>query len=270
MTRHSVPGPLLLVSGIAPRVLRLRHPRAAARDERDDQARRRADLRHVRPLTPGRSRGVPLLVPKGWQADADHLVGAARPAHPVALPLLRCRPLGAMKFFPASPTSGPITASSCPPSVRLPSFGAPVAEPLSLAAAFTASSFPDSSNINGPEFSSAKSAGAERLARRRPTPRLRPPPREVRIRIVYQEGAGRSRCEIYAVVIQFVTDPGGYRHQLWYIDYIFFAFKAGQGQLDAHSKTFQTMILSLRVDAPSFTKVVNTKEDSSLKWSYGT
>jgi len=71
--------------------------------------------------------------------------------------------------------------------------------------------------------------------------------------------------EIYAAVSQFITYlPGSgftsnYFINYWYIDYIF-SFKAGKGKLDAQSKTFQTMIYSLKVSPQWFAKVTNVKE----------
>ena len=186
-----------------------------------------------------------LLVPKGWQAEGA-ITWSAQPALPAQSHFRFCAPdrSAQLEFFPAQSyfwTDNRLFLSTNPPgSLR---FGTPVAEPVSLAAAFSSVILPRfRPNINGPRIIESKRVPElEQLARGRPTPGLRATAEGGKIRIVYQEGRRPVEEEIYAVVSQFVTDPGGYLINYWYIDYVF-AFKAGQGQLDAHSKTFQTMI----------------------------
>jgi hypothetical protein len=84
-------------------------------------------------------------------------------------------------------------------------------------------------------------------------------------RVTYAEGGRDLEEEIYAAVAEFAIDlPGGagapgYWIDYWYVDYVF-SFRAPRGGLAARSKTFQTMIYSLKVNPKWFAKVVNTKE----------
>jgi hypothetical protein len=204
-----------------------------------------------------------LLVPKGWQAEGA-ITWSAQPALPAQSHFRFSAPdrSAQLELFPAQSyfwTDNRLFLSTNPPgSLR---FGTPVAQPVSLAAAFSSVILPTfRPNISGSRIVERKRVPElEQLAKGQPTPGVRTAAEGGKIRIVYQEGRRPIEEEIYAVVSQFVTDPGGYFIDYWYIDYVF-AFRAGQGQLDAHSKTFQTMILSLRVNPRWFAKVVNTKE----------
>ena len=205
-----------------------------------------------------------LLVPKGWQAEGA-ITWSAQPALPAQSHFRFFAPDRSeqLEFFPAQSffwTDNRLFLSTNPPgSLR---FGTPVAQPVSLAAAFSSVILPTfRPSISGPRIVERKrvpEAGSS-WPEGSPPPAFAPPPREARSGSSIRRGAGRSRRKPAAVVSQFVTDPGGYFINYWYVDYVF-AFKAGQGQLDAHSKTFQTMIPSLKVNPRWFAKVVNTKE----------
>jgi hypothetical protein len=78
-----------------------------------------------------------------------------------------------------------------------------------------------------------------------------------KLRVQYQRGGKWMEEELYGLV-ESMSFPirsmfGQFTNTNWYVDYLF-SFKAEKGTLDAHSKLFQTMATSFRVDPRWFNK----------------
>ncbi len=210
-----------------------------------------------------------LLIPKGWRAEGS-ATWSAQPALPVQSHFRFSSPDRSeqMELFPTQSyfwTNNSLFLTTNPPgSLR---FGTLVRQPVSLQSAFRDIILPSfRRNAAGTKVLARKAVPElESLARGQPTPGVRALAEGGKLRISYQESGQPFEEEIYAVVSQYVTSlpgslssPRGYFINYWYIDYIF-AFRSAQGRLDSHSKTFQTMILSLKVNPRWFAKVANTK-----------
>ena len=85
------------------------------------------------------------------------------------------------------------------------------------------------------------------------------------MRLAYQERGKAIEEDLFASVASFqIGLPGSamsrpYFIEYWYVDHVF-SFRAERGQLAARSKTFQTVVLSMKVNPKWFAKVVHTKE----------
>jgi hypothetical protein len=78
-----------------------------------------------------------------------------------------------------------------------------------------------------------------------------------KLRIQYQRGGKWMEEELYGLV-ESISFPirsmfGQFTNTNWYVDYLF-SFKAKRGTLDAHSKLFQTMAASFRLNPQWFNK----------------
>ena len=210
-----------------------------------------------------------LLIPKGWRVEGS-IAWASNPALPAQSRFRFYNPGGLEEFnlFPTQTyfwTNNRMFLSTNPPgSLR---FGSVVAQPISLHAAFTGVVIPGThgriadmnilSEKNVPELAQlskgAPAAGVESAAK------------AGKMRIVYRENGKHLEEEIYAAVSQFIINlpasshSGPYFINYWYIDNVF-SFKNEKGKLDAQTKTFQTMIYSLKINPRWYAKVVNTRE----------
>ena len=208
-----------------------------------------------------------LLLPKGWQAKGA-ITWAANPALPAQSQFRFYNPEGTeeLDFFPTQSyfwTNNQMFLYTNPPgSLR---FGTLVADPIDLRAAFSTIIIPNfRANVSNLKIIEMKDVPElAKLAKGEPTPGVNALAKGGKIRIEYQENGKPMEEEIYAAVSQFITSlpgsTGNYFINYWYIDFIF-SFKAGKGKLDAQSKTFQTMIYSLKVNPQWFAKVTNVKE----------
>jgi hypothetical protein len=155
-------------------------------------------------------------------------------------------------------------ATNPPGSLR---FGTLVAQPTDLHTAFTRVIIPGTrAKVSGLRIAEEKDVPElARIARGGPVQGVQASARGGKIRIGYAEKGTQFEEEIYAAVSQFVTHmPGSgyspaYFINYWYIDYVF-SFRAEKGRLDSHSRVFQAMIYSIRVNPMWFAKVVNVKE----------
>jgi hypothetical protein len=210
-----------------------------------------------------------LLIPKGWQAKGS-ITWVANPALPAQSQFRFHNPDGTeeLNFFPSQSyfwTNNQVFLYTNPPgSLR---FGTLVAEPIDLRKAFSNIIIPNfRANVSSLKIIETKEVPElAKLAKGEPTPGVNALATGGKIRIEYQENGKLMEEEIYAAVSQFITYlpasnfTSSYFINYWYIDYIF-SFKAGKGKLDAQSKTFQTMIYSLKVNPQWFAKVTNVKE----------
>ena len=231
------------------------------------QAQTFVTYKHFDPMTG--MEAFRLLIPKGWRAEGS-ITWASNPALPAQSRFRFYNPGGLEEFnlFPTQTyfwTNNRMFLSTNPPgSLR---FGSVVAQPISLRAAFTGVVIPGThgriadmnilSEKNVPELAQlskgAPAAGVESAAK------------AGKMRIVYRENDRQLEEEIYAAVSQFIINlpasslSGPYFINYWYIDNMF-SFKNEKGKLDAQTKTFQTMIYSLKINPRWYAKVVNTRE----------
>jgi len=210
-----------------------------------------------------------LLIPKGWRAEGS-IAWASNPALPAQSRFRFYNPGGSEEFnlFPTRVyfwTNNQTFLRTNPPgSLR---FGTLVAQPIDLHAAFTKVIIPGAKRqMNGLAIISEKEVPElAKLAKGGPTAGVQSSAKGGKMRIQYSESGKQMEEEIYATVSQFVTNmPGsgfarGYFINYWYIDYNF-SFRDEKGKLDSRSKTFQTMIYSMKVNPRWFAKVVNVKE----------
>jgi hypothetical protein len=210
-----------------------------------------------------------LLIPKGWQGEGS-ITWSANPALPAQSQFRFHNPAGLEEFhiFPSQSyfwTDNQVFLYTNPPgSLR---FGTLVARPIDLRTAFTDVIIPHfRGHVGDLRIIEEKDVPElAKLAKGEPVQGLNSSAEGGKIRIEYQENGKQIEEEIYAAVSQFVTYlPGsvlspGYFINYWYIDYVF-SFKAEKGDLDSQSKTFQTMVYSLKVNPQYFAKIANTKE----------
>jgi len=210
-----------------------------------------------------------LLVPKGWKADGA-INWSANPALPAQSHFRFINPKGTeeLEFFPAESyfwTDNRTALQTNPPgSLR---FNTLVKAPVSLDDAFTEVVLrryrSDVTRLR--IIDRQRLPGLAQLAKGTPVPGVEALAEGGKVRIEYRHRGKLMEEEIYAVVSQYITHlPGsmftpGYYINYWYVDYVF-SFKAEKGRLNAHSKTFQTMIFSLKINPKWFAKLVNTKE----------
>jgi hypothetical protein len=204
-----------------------------------------------------------LLIPQDWKTTGT-ITWKDNPAMPAQSHFRFFNPQGNEQFelFPTQSyfwTNNPIFLGTNPPGTFR--FGTLVAKPVDVSTAFSQTVLPGFRS-NLADF---------RVLEREPMPELAklalgPPVAGVhssaeggKIKIAYRHADQEFGEEIYAVVSQFVIQLPGYYINYWYIDFLF-SFRAGKGQLDDHSKIFQTMAFSLRVNPKWFAKLVNTKD----------
>ncbi len=210
-----------------------------------------------------------LLIPKGWKAQGS-IKWSSNPALPAQSRFCFYNPNGPEEFnlFPTRTyfwTDNRMFLSTNPPgSLR---FGSLVAEPIGLHEAFTGVIIPGSGRgMKNVRITSEKNVPElAKLAAGVPVQGVRSSAQGGKMRIEYPEKGRQMEEEIFAAVSQFViTLPGSgysgnYFINYWFIDYVF-SFKDEKGKLDSKTKTWQTIIYSLKVNPAWFAKVVNVKE----------
>lgn len=214
-----------------------------------------------------------LLIPKGWRVDGS-ITWSANPALPAQSRFRFYNPNGTEEFnlFPTQSyywTNNQLFLSTNPPGTLR--FGTLVAEPVDVHSAFTKVVIPSSrKKVSGLTIIHEQEVpDLTKLAKGQEVQGVRALANGGKIRIGYQEDGRQKEEELYAAVSQFITDmPDGYFMNYWFIDYIF-SFKAEKGRLDSQSKTFQTMIYSLKVNPRWFAKVVNVKESLVKRYIQG-
>jgi hypothetical protein len=209
------------------------------------------------------------LVPKGWKVEGK-ITWSANPALPAQsrFRFFDPRSLDELNLFPTQAffwTNNAMFLRTNPPGTLR--FQTLVAQPVDLDTAFTRIVLPAArgrvANLAVTERKKVPELAA--LARGEPVQGLRSSADAGKIRVTYQEGGKAIEEEIYAAVAGFALDlPGsgfspGYFIDYWYVDYVF-SFRAAKGQLASRSKTFQTMIYSMKVNPRWFAKVVHVKE----------
>ncbi len=210
-----------------------------------------------------------LLIPKGWHAQGQ-IAWSANPALPAQARFRFSSPTGVEEFnlFPTQAyywTNNRLFLTTNPPGTLR--FNTLVMSPIDLRTAFTKVVIPQGrSGIKGIKtIKTSEVPELSTIARGQPVQGVRSYADGGKMRIEYQEHGRPIEEELYAAVTQFITDlPGsagapGYFINYWYIDYVF-SFRADKNRLDSHTKIFQTMIYSLKVNPRWFAKVVNVKE----------
>jgi hypothetical protein len=219
-----------------------------------------------------------LLLPKGWRAEGS-VTWSANPALPAQCRFRFYNPNGAEEFnlFPTQSyfwTNNQLFLSTNPPGTLR--FGTMVAEPIDIHSAFTKVIIPGSrKKVSGLTIiNEGEVPDLAKLAKGQQVQGVRSSAKGGKIRISYQEGGRQKDEELYAAVSQFITDmpgsisSGGYYINYWFIDFVF-SFTAEKGGLDSRSKTFQTMVYSLKVNPRWFAKVVNIKESLVNRYTQG-
>jgi len=209
------------------------------------------------------------LVPKGWKVEGK-ITWSANPALPAQSRFRFHDPGGVdeLNLFPTLAffwTNNAMFLQTNPPGTLR--FNTLVAKPIDLDTAFAQVVVPGARKgaANLAVTQRAKVPELARLAQGGPAQGLRSSADAGKIRVTYQEGGKAIEEEMYAAVASFAFDlPGsgfspGYFIDYWYIDYVF-SFRAEKGRLASRSKTFQTMIYSMKLNPKWFAKVVHTKE----------
>jgi hypothetical protein len=210
-----------------------------------------------------------LLIPKGWNADGA-IQWSANPALPAQSHFRFFNPKGSEEFnlFPTQSyfwTNNRMFLTTNPPgTVR---FGTWVAEPVDLQTAFRQLVLRNYRNriADLHIVSEAPVPELAELAKGEPTPGVKAAAEGGKMRVEYSDHGNAMEEEFYSVVSEFVTPmpgsmmSGGYYINYWFIDYIF-SFKAAKGELQQNSKTFQTMLFSLKVNPRWLAKVIHVKE----------
>lgn len=210
-----------------------------------------------------------LLIPKGWKAQGA-IKWSSNPALPAQSHFRFYNPDGAEEFslYPTQSyfwTDNRMFLGTHPPgSLR---FGSRVAKPISLHLAFSDVVIPGSGrNMKSVQIISEKDVPElAKLATGAPAQGVQSFAQGGKMRIEYPEKGRQMEEELYAAVSQFVIHlpasgySGSYFINYWYIDYVF-SFKDEKGKLDSKTKTYQTMLYSMKVNPGWFAKVVNVRE----------
>ena len=204
-----------------------------------------------------------LLIPKGWRAEGG-VTWSQNSALPVQSSFRFFNPGGSeeLNFFPTRVffwTDNRLFLTTNPPgSLR---FGALVARPVDLHAAFTGIIIPGARRgARGMTILKLQEVPElAELAKGVPAPGVNASAQAGKMRVAYGEGGRQMEEEFYASVSQFVIPMPGYFINYWYLDYVF-SFRDEKGKLDSRSKLFQTMIYSLKFNQSWAAKVVNVKE----------
>ncbi len=209
------------------------------------------------------------LVPKGWKVDGE-VRWSANPALPAQSRFRFFDPGSAdeVNLFPTQAffwTDNRTFLLTNPPGTLR--FNTLVAQPVNLDTAIdrivvpgvrkgaTGISIRDRKRL--PELATLAAGDA--------TPGVRSTAEAGKVRLAYQEGGRPVEEDLFAAVSRFRVDlPGSgmsppYFIEYWYVDYLF-SFRAAKGQLGPRSKTFQTVVLSMKMNPKWFAKVVHTKE----------
>lgn len=209
------------------------------------------------------------LVPRGWKVEGQ-VTWSRNPALPAQSRFRFFDPGGTdeVNLFPTQAffwTDNATFLRTNPPGTLR--FNTLVARPLALDAAF------DRLVVPGIRKGVAGLSTLERrrlpelakLAAGEQTPGVRSAAQAGKVRLAYQERGRAIEEDLFAAVASFRIDlPGSglsppYFIEYWFVDYLF-SFRAAKGQLAAGSKTFQTIVLSMKMNPKWFAKVVHTKE----------
>ncbi len=205
-----------------------------------------------------------LLIPKGWKAQGE-ITWASNPALPAQSRFRFYNPNGLEEFnlYPTRSyfwTDNRLFLTTNPPGSRR--FGSPVVQPIDLHDAFTNVVIPEAGkNMKNVKIVNEKDVPElAKLAQGTPVQGVQASAQGGKMRIEYSDRGKKIEEEMYAAVSQFVINmPGAYFINYWYIDYVF-SFKDEKGKLDSQTKTYQTMLYSMKVNPAWFAKVVNVKE----------
>jgi len=205
-----------------------------------------------------------MLIPSDWRFVGDIRWILDNPGMPASASFRVWNPKGKEEFevFPTQPffwTDNPMTLSIFPVGSRY--FGnevRPMAKPIEALKQIVIPRFKRNASdlriVNEeplPDLAKAVGAGMQSQAG------LSASAEGARIRIEYNRGGKEMEEEIYTVVqsisfpVQTMTGP--VTNTNWYVDYVF-SFKAEKGKLDTHSKTFQTIAYSFKVNPKWFNK----------------
>lgn len=219
-----------------------------------------------------------MLVPKDWRVVGE-VTWSEDPALPARSSFRFYNPTGPeeLNFFPTHAffwTDNSLFLATNPPgSLR---FGTLVKSPVGLHDAFSRTIIPDANRDTGAAVIVEEGQVPElaELARGVPTQGVNAFAEAGKIRIEYHDGGRRMEEEFYAAVSQFVIQMpasmagGGYFINYWYMDYLF-SFRDEKGKLDSHSKIFQTMIYSVKLNPEWVAKVMNVKEALAQQYIQG-
>jgi hypothetical protein len=209
------------------------------------------------------------LVPKGWKVEGQ-VQWSPNPALPVQSRFRFHDPgsVAEVNLFPTQAffwTDNATFLGTNPPGTLR--FNTLVARPVDLDAAFDRLLVPsirkDAAGLSVGDR--RRLPDLARLAAGDPTPGVRASAQAGKVRLAYQERGKAIEEDLFASVASFRIElPGSamsrpYFIDYWYVDHVF-SFRAEKGQLASRSKTFQTVILSMKVNPKWFAKVVHTKE----------
>jgi hypothetical protein len=219
------------------------------------------------------------LVPKGWKVEGQ-VTWSPNPALPAQSRFRFFDPGGTdeVNLFPTQAffwTDNATFLMTNPPGTLR--FNTRVARPLDLDAAFDRLLVPGiRKEVTGLSVRDRKRLPElAKLAAGDPTPGVRTRAEAGKVRLAYQEGGNAVEEDLFAAVASFQVDlPGSgmsppYFIEYWYVDYLF-AFRSAKGQLADRSKTFQTVVLSMKVNPKWFAKVVHTKEALAREFARST
>jgi hypothetical protein len=219
------------------------------------------------------------LVPKGWRVDGE-VRWSANPALPVQSRFRFHDPGSAdeVNIFPTQAffwTDNVTFLRTNPPGTLR--FNTLVAQPVDLEAAFDRLLVPgirkDATGLSVRDRKRLPELA--RLAAGDPTPGVRSSAQAGKVRLAYQERGKAIEEDLFAAVASFqIGLPGSglsppYFIDYWYVDHVF-SFRAEKGQLAARSRTFQTIVLSMKIDPKWFAKVVHTKEALAREFARST
>jgi hypothetical protein len=219
------------------------------------------------------------LVPKGWKVEGE-VKWSTNPALPVQS-RFRFRDPGSadeVNLFPTQAffwTDNQTFLRTNPPgSLR---FNTLVARPVDLDAALDRLLIPGIRKGAAGLTVGARKALPDlaRMAAGEPTKGVRSSAQAGKIRLAYQEGGKAIEEDLFASVASFRVDlPGSglsppYFIEYWYVDNVF-SFRSEKGRLASRTRTFQTIVLSMKVNPKWFAKVVHTKEALAREYARST
>lgn len=219
------------------------------------------------------------LVPRGWKVEGQ-VTWSPNPALPAQSRFRFFDPGGTdeVNLFPTQAffwTDNATFLRTNPPGTLR--FNTRVARPLGLDAAFDRLLVPGiHKEVTGLSVQRRKRLPElAKLAAGDPTPGVRSAAQAGMVRLAYEERGKAIEEDLFAAVASFqVALPGSglsppYFIEYWYVDYLV-SFRSGKGQLAARSKTFQTVVLSMKVNPKWFAKVVHTKEALAREFARST
>jgi len=219
------------------------------------------------------------LVPRGWKVDGE-VRWSPNPALPAQLRFRFFDPAGVdeVNLFPAQAffwTDNATFLRTNPPGTLR--FNTLVARPVDLDVALDRVVIPGvRKGAAGLTVKDRKRLPElARLAAGDETPGVRSAAQAGKVRLAYEERGKPVEEDLFAAVSSFQVDlPGtamspGYFIEYWYLDFLF-SFRSAKGQLAARSRTFQTVVLSIKLNPKWFAKVVHTKEALAREFARST